>query len=48
MKKIIISSLVILGIYSQSSFGQLRVDSLGHVGIGTLNTVYSLLTVLKI
>ena len=38
MKKIIISSLFIMGIFSQNCFGQLKVDSDGHVGIGTNTT----------
>lgn len=33
MKKIIITSLFLLGIFSQNCFGQLKVDSVGHVGI---------------
>ena len=39
MKKIIISSLVILGIYSQSSFGQFKVNSYGRVGIGNVSSI---------
>lgn len=45
MKKTIITSLFLLGIFSQNCFGQLKVDSLGRVGIGTLNTTNSLLTI---
>ena len=45
MKRIIISSLFILGICSQSSFGQFKVNSTGHVGVGTTSTLASLLTV---
>ena len=33
MKKIIIISLFFMGIFSQNCFGQLKVDSVGHVGI---------------
>ena len=45
MKKTVITSLFVLGIFSQNCFGQLKVDSVGHVGIGTLNATHSLLTV---
>lgn len=45
MKKTIITSLFLLGIFSQNCFGQLKVDSLGHVAVGTLNTTNSLLTI---
>ena len=38
MKKIIITSLFILGIFSQDCFGQLTVDSSGRGGIGTTST----------
>ena len=34
MKKIIITSLFLLGIITQNSFGQLRIDSVGRVKIG--------------
>lgn len=33
MKKLFITSLFVLGIFSQNCFGQLKVDNLGHVGI---------------
>ena len=42
MKKIIITSLFLLGIISQNCFGQLKVDSLGRVGIGTTTTLSKL------
>ena len=45
MKKTIITSLFVLGIFSQNCFGQLKVDSVGHVGIGALTATHSLLTV---
>ena len=45
MKKIIISSLFIMGIFSQNCFGQLKVGSSGNVGIGPLEASYSLLSV---
>lgn len=38
MKKIIIISLFFMGIFSQNCFGQLKVDSLGRVGIGATTT----------
>lgn len=38
MKKIIITSLFLLGIISQNCFGQLKVDSVGHVGRNVTNT----------
>lgn len=38
MKKLIITSLFFIGIFSQNCFGQLKVDSSGHVGIGTTST----------
>ena len=44
MKKNIITSLILLGIFSQNCFGQLKVDSLGNVGVHA-NTTKSLLTV---
>ena len=34
MKKFVIIGLFILGIFTQNCFGQLRVDSVGHVGLG--------------
>lgn len=37
MKKIIITSLFFIGIISQNCFGQLKVDSVGRVSIGTNN-----------
>ena len=45
MKKIIITTLFLLGIISQNCFGQLKVDSLGRVAVGTTNTTNSLLTI---
>lgn len=39
MKKIIITSLFLLGIFSQNCFGQLKVDSLGRVGVKTTTTL---------
>lgn len=38
MKKIIIISLFFMGIFSQNCFGQLKVDSVGHVGIQATQT----------
>ena len=38
MKKIIIISLFFMGIFSQNCFGQLKVDSVGHVGIQAKKT----------
>ena len=38
MKKTIIISLFFMGIFSQNCFGQLKVDSVGHVGIGATTT----------
>lgn len=45
MKKLIISSLFILGICSQSSFGQLKVDSVGHVTVDVIGTTSSTMSV---
>ena len=36
MKKIIITSLFIMGIFTQNCYGQLKVDSYGRVGIGNV------------
>lgn len=44
MKKLIITSLFFMGIFSQNCFGQLRVDSLGHVSIAS-NKAESILSV---
>ena len=38
MKRIIIISLFFMGIFTQNCFGQLKVDSVGHVGIGATQT----------
>ena len=45
MKKVIITSLFVIGIFSQNCFGQLKVNNIGHVGVGTLTATNSLLTV---
>ena len=37
MKKLIITSLFTLGIFTQNCFGQLKVDSSGRLGIGNGN-----------
>ena len=44
MKKAIITSLFFIGIFSQNCFGQLKIDSLGHVGIAS-NIAESILSV---
>lgn len=38
MKKLIITSLFFMGIFTQNCFGQFKVSSNGNVGIGTTNT----------